>query len=150
MGTSMGFGSLSAQVSASQSDADRLIQGTRSSKTVTDSAKIEKGAKEFESVLVGSWLQQAEQSFATVPGADEGQDVGRDSMMSLGVQTLATSMAATGGIGISKMVAKAMHAAAAKADGQTPAPAAEPARTAPASATLMYAKRIQEKYETKD
>jgi hypothetical protein len=35
-------------------------------KSVTDAAKIDKGAKEFEAVLVGSWLQQAEQSFATV------------------------------------------------------------------------------------
>src|ERR1035438_6795639 len=125
MGTSMGLGSLSAQVSGLQSNADRLIQGVQASKGVTDSAKIEKGAREFEAVLVGSWLQQAEQSFATVPGADEGQDVGRGSMMSLGVQTLATSMAATGGIGIGKMVAKAMHAAADKVDGQAPAPATE-------------------------
>jgi Rod binding domain-containing protein len=150
MGTSMGLGSLSTQASVSQSNADRLIQGVQSSKGPTDSAKIEKGAKEFESVLVGSWLQQAEQSFATVPGADEGLDVGRDSMMSLGVQTLATSMAATGGIGIGKMVAKAMHAAAAKADGQPPAPASEPAATVPASVTLLHAQRIQEKYEKRD
>jgi Rod binding domain-containing protein len=39
-------------------------------------------------------------------------------MMSLGVQTLSTSMAASGGIGIAKMVAKAMHAAADKANAQ--------------------------------
>jgi Rod binding domain-containing protein len=68
---------------------------------------------------VGSWLQQAEQSFATIPGADDDdQDVGRDSMMSFGVQSLSTSMAASGGIGIGKMIAKAMHAAADKAGGQ--------------------------------
>ena len=70
----------------------------KSPKTEIDSAKIDKGAKEFEAILVGSWLQQAEQSFATVPGTDDDdQDVGRDSMMSLGVQTLATSMARFGG-----------------------------------------------------
>jgi Rod binding domain-containing protein len=127
MATSIGLGSLSAQSSAFQSSADRLIQGVKLSKTETDAAKIDKGAKEFEAVLVGSWLQQAEQSFATVPGADDGQDVGKDSMMSLGVQTLATSMAASGGIGIGKMVAKAMHAAADKVAAETPAPAASPA-----------------------
>src|ERR1035438_908179 len=125
MEASMGLSSLSAQTSALQSSEDRLIQGVKSPKSAADAAKIDKGAKEFEAVLVGSWLQQAEQSFATVPGADDGQDVGRDSMMSLGVQTLATSMAATGGIGIGKMVAKAMHAAAAKADGEASAPATE-------------------------
>jgi Rod binding domain-containing protein len=128
MGSSMGLGSLSAQTSVLQSGEDRMIQGLKSPRSATDAAKIDKGAKEFEAVLVGSWLQQAEQSFGTVPGADEGQDVGRDSMMSLGVQTLATSMAASGGIGIAKMVAKAMHATADKANGQTPEPPAPPLR----------------------
>ena len=116
MGMTGGIGYLSAQTSALQSSEDRLIQGIKSPKSETDGAKIDKGAKEFEAVLVGSWLQQAEASFATVPGADDdNQDVGKDSMMSFGVQTLATSMA-SGGIGIGKMIAKAMHAAADKAE----------------------------------
>jgi Rod binding domain-containing protein len=92
-----------------------------------DDAKIEKGAKEFEAILVGSWLQQAEQSFATLPGTDEDQDPGRDSMMSLGVETLSKSMAASGGIGIAKMIAKAMHAAADKASAQLTEPAGQTA-----------------------
>jgi Rod binding domain-containing protein len=122
MGMSGGIGYLSAQSSALQSNEDRLIQGVKSSKAETDGARIDKGAKEFEAVLVGSWLQQAEASFATVPGADDdNQDVGKDSMMSFGVQTLATSMASTGGIGIGKMIAKAMHAAADKAEAAKPA-----------------------------
>ena len=119
MGSSMGLGSLAAQTSVLQSSEDRMIQSMKEPKSALDSAKIDKGAKEFEAVLVGSWLQQAQESFATVPGADDDQDqdVGRGSMMSLGVQTLATSMANTGGIGIGTMVAKAMHAAADKANG---------------------------------
>jgi Rod binding domain-containing protein len=146
VGTSIGLGALSAQTSALQPNADRLIQGVKSQKSATDSAKIEKGAREFEAVLVGSWLQQAEQSFGTVPGADEGQDVGRDSMMSLGVQTLATSMAATGGIGIGKMVAKAMHAAADKVDGQVPVPAASvPDGKNPVPPMLVHPNRVEEK-----
>jgi len=120
MGASTGLGPVSAQTSVLQLNEDRMMQGLKSSKSADDASKIDKGAKEFEAVLVGSWLQQAEQSFATIPGADDDdQDVGRDSMMSLGVQSLATSLAASGGIGIGKMVAKAMHAAADKADGQT-------------------------------
>ena len=35
----------------------------------TDNSKIEKSAKDFESILLGSWLQQAEQSFGSLPGA---------------------------------------------------------------------------------
>jgi Rod binding domain-containing protein len=120
----IGFGSLAAQTSVLQSSEDRMIQSLKEPKSVTDGAKIDKGAKEFEAVLVGSWLQQAQESFATVPGADDDQDqdVGRGSMMSLGVQTLATSMANTGGIGIGTMIAKAMHAAADKANGTTEPP----------------------------
>jgi Rod binding domain-containing protein len=122
MGTSIGIGGLGSQTSLLQSQQDRLVQQMKSPPSATDDAKIEKGAREFESILVGSWLQQAYQSFATVPGADgDSQDVAHDQVMSFGVQSLATSMAASGGIGIGKMIAKAMHAAAEKATAQTQA-----------------------------
>jgi Rod binding domain-containing protein len=147
MGSSMGLGSLSTQTSVLETTTERLLQGVQSTKSAVDSGKIDKGAREFETVLVGSWLQQAEQSFGSVPGGDDSQDVGRDSMMSFGVQTLATSMSNTGGIGIGKMIAKAMHAAADKANGQAPGPTAgisETTTTGP-SATLVRPKRIEEK-----
>ncbi|MGA3048008.1 MAG: hypothetical protein ABSD67_15360 [Terracidiphilus sp.] len=115
MGTSPSFGLISAQTNALQSRVDRLIQQAKSPASTKDDAKIEKGAKEFESILVGTWLQQAEQSFATLPGAEDDQDPGKDQMMSLGVQTLSTSLTASGGLGIAKMIAKAMHANAEKA-----------------------------------
>jgi Rod binding domain-containing protein len=122
MATDMGLGSLTTQTTMLQMNEDRMLQGIKSSKSAIDSAKIDKGAKEFEAVLVGSWLQQAEQTFATIPGADDdNQDVGKDSMMSFGVQSLATSLAASGGLGIGKMIAKAMHAAADKANNSDPA-----------------------------
>jgi Rod binding domain-containing protein len=119
MGTSMGISSLGTQTSALQSREDRLVQQMKDPQAHKDDAKIEKGAKEFEAILVGSWLQQAYQSFATVPGADDdNQDVARGQVMSFGVQALSTSMAASGGIGIGKMIAKAMHAAADKETAQ--------------------------------
>jgi Rod binding domain-containing protein len=83
-------------------------------------AKIEKSAKEFESMLLSTWLQQAEQSMATVPGAEDDEDAaGRDQMMSLGVQSLATAMAASGGIGIASMIAKALHCGSRKGSRST-------------------------------
>ena len=105
-------------------------KGERSHGGKSDS-KIEKSARDFESMLLSNWLQQAEQSMASVPGADDDEDAGtREQMMSLGVQQLATSIAASGGLGIGKMIAKAMHANADKANAQSAAPeaAAEPAR----------------------
>jgi Rod binding domain-containing protein len=115
--TSLGVTGL--DTTALQAGEDRLIHANHPSRMrAGDDAKIEKGAREFEAVLVGSWLQQAEQSFATLPGADQDQDAGRDQMMSLGVQSLATSMAATGGIGLAAMISKSMHHMADKQDSQ--------------------------------
>jgi Rod binding domain-containing protein len=125
MATSSAFSLMGAQANALESREDRMIQLAKSPAGANDDAKIEKGAKEFESILIGSWLQQAEQSFATIPGADDDEDPGRDQMMSLGVQTLSTSMAASGGFGIAKMIAKAMHATADKANAQSAAPASQ-------------------------
>ncbi len=122
MGTTSSFGSLSAQTDMLQSREDLMIRQMNSAAGTGDDAKIEKGSKEFEAILVGSWLQQAEQSFATVPGADEDQDPGGQQMMSLGVQQLATAMAANGGLGIGKMIAKAMHENADRANAQAATP----------------------------
>ncbi|MGD0734491.1 MAG: hypothetical protein ABR976_05060 [Terracidiphilus sp.] len=118
MATSPAFNLASVQTTALESRENNLLQRMKAPASANDDTKIEKGAKEFEAILVGSWLQQAEQSFATLPGGEDDQDPGHDSMMSLGVQTLSTSMTASGGIGIAKMISKAMHAAADKAAAQ--------------------------------
>ncbi len=126
MATSLALGSLNPQQSVLQARQDQLVHQMQSPEKLSND-KIEKGSREFESILLGSWLQQAEQSFSTLPGADDDdKDVASDSVTSFGVQALSTSMAASGGIGIAKMVAKAMHAAADKANPQTSAQAGQP------------------------
>lgn len=117
MGTMMGPGALSAQSSFLQTKEDRMLGQIQSLKTGNDDGKIEKGATEFESMLLSTWLQKAEESMATVPGAEDDEDAsGREQMMGLATQQMAASMAASGGIGIAKMIAKAMHVAADKAE----------------------------------
>jgi Rod binding domain-containing protein len=119
MGSSaIGPGSLANQTSMQQVREDQMLQQLKSQNgSAKDTAKIEKGAKEFEAMLLGSWLQQAEQSFATVPGADDDEDAaGREQMMSLGVQSLSQALANSGGIGIAKMITKALEATAAKTE----------------------------------
>jgi Rod binding domain-containing protein len=114
----------SAQSSLMQSRENQMLQQIQSGAGRQDDGRIEKGAKEFESMLLSSWLQQAEQSMATVPGAEDEEDsTGRDQMMSLGVQSLSTAMVASGGIGIASMIAKALHARAEKADSGPGTPA---------------------------
>ena len=133
MGTGLiGPGGMNAQVNLQQAREMQLLQQIDTVKGSKDDGKIEKGAKQFEAMLLSTWLQQAEQSFATVPGAEDDEDAaGRDQMMGLGVQSLSESLAASGGIGIAKMIAKALHAEADKAE-TTAKPAAVGPPDAPA------------------
>ena len=87
------------------------ITGSSSDK---EDAKIKKAGADFESILLGSWLQKAEKSFATVPGGDEDEDAdpGKDQFQGMAMQSLASSLTASGGIGIAKMITEHLHTAA--------------------------------------
>ena len=115
MATGSITGSLAAQAQTSLLEAreQHTLHQLQSASGGKSDTKIEKSAREFESMLLSNWLQQAEQSMASVPGADDDEDAGaREHMMILGVQSLATAMTASGGIGIAKMISKALHSAA--------------------------------------
>jgi len=106
------FGKISAAVPMPlPPKANQSVRGTGSA--ATENTKIEKSAKDFESILLGSWLQQAEQSFGTVPGGDgdDDADPGKDQFQGMAMQSLGTSMTAAGGIGIAKMISKQLHKA---------------------------------------
>jgi len=104
------------------SQADQLLNRARSSvadpsPASRENAKIEKAGKDFESILLGNWLQQAEQSFAKVPGGDgedgDDDDSSKDQFQGIAMQALAGSLTASGGIGIAKMITQHLHDAAA-------------------------------------
>jgi Rod binding domain-containing protein len=77
-----------------------------------DMAKIDKAAKDFESILLGEWLEKAEKSFASVPGAnpDKDQDAGHDQFQSMACQFLGEGLSKSGGIGIATMISKHLKA----------------------------------------
>jgi Rod binding domain-containing protein len=111
MADSSAFGSIPLPVIGPlSSQADRVLQNASSA---VEDSKIEKSARDFESLLLGAWLQQAEQSFASVPGGDEDDDAdaGKDQLQSMAMQSLATTMTDDGGIGIAKMIAANLHKA---------------------------------------
>jgi Rod binding domain-containing protein len=122
------FGSNSAVVLGPlTANPEKLLR--RAASTATENTKIEKSSKDFESILLGSWLQQAEQSFGSVPGedADEDADSGKEQFQGIAMQSLGASLTASGGIGIAKIVAKNLHKAEdASVDA---AQGAKPART---------------------
>jgi Rod binding domain-containing protein len=84
-----------------------------------NAAKIQKSAREFEAVLLSHWLEQAEQSFASVPGSDQDPDAdpGRDQFHAIAMQAVGSALTGGhGGLGIANMVAKHLEAQAAHKD----------------------------------
>jgi Rod binding domain-containing protein len=94
-------------------NAQTAIATRQAGSAATVNTKIEKSAKEFESILLGSWLQQAEQSFGSLPGGDDDDDAdaGKEQFQGMAMQSLGRSMTAAGGIGIAKMISKQLHKA---------------------------------------
>lgn len=71
-----------------------------------DPKRIQDSARAFESLLIGKWLEAAEESLATVPGGvEDGQEDGSVKQLSaMGMQSLAESITARGGFGIAKLL----------------------------------------------
>jgi Rod binding domain-containing protein len=112
MSDSSGFGSISAPVMGPfLSPMDTALQ--KGDSAAATNTKIEKSAKEFESILLGSWLQQAESSFGSLPGGDDDgdADTGKEQFQGMAMQSLGRSMTAAGGIGIAKMISTQLHKA---------------------------------------
>ncbi len=114
-----GINALSSQTGALDTQADRLMKRSQTASATglsasNEDAKIKKAGSDFESILLGSWLQQAENSFATVPGGDgeDDGDTGKDQFQGIAMQALAGSLTKSGGIGIAKMITQHLHSAA--------------------------------------
>lgn len=122
----VGPGIANSQMGLQEARESELLRQMKTPAGPDQAEKIHRGATEFEALLLSGWLQQAEQSLATVPGGDQDEDGEQNTMTGLGVQALAGALAGSGGIGIGAMVEKAMLAMAQKSQplaGQTAAPA---------------------------
>jgi Rod binding domain-containing protein len=93
---------------ARSAQALRVLKGQNSG-----AEKIDKAAKDFESILLGEWLEKAEKSFASVPGSSssDNTDPGHDQFQSIGCQFLGGALSKAGGIGIASMISKRLKAA---------------------------------------
>lgn len=83
--------------------------------------KIEKSARDFESLLLGNWLEDAEKSFAAVPGVDPDQDSDstRDQFLSIACESLAQGLARSGGLGIAKMICQGLRQSEGRSESQS-------------------------------
>ena len=124
---------LTGNQSLNQAAGGRAINALRTAQAEgAKSAKIDKAARDFESILVGQWLEQAEKSFASVPGTDPDQqnDPGHDQFQSIACQSLAQGISKTGGFGIAAMLSKQLQAAADRGKATGEGNQADPARSA--------------------
>jgi len=113
------FSSSAAPVATANLNANRSTEAARVLQSpAKDSAKIDKAARDFESILIGEWLEKAEKSFASVPGADadKDNDPGHDQFQSIGCQFLAEGLSKAGGIGIASMISKHLKTVEAQRD----------------------------------
>jgi Rod binding domain-containing protein len=101
--------------SLTQAKSDLAVRDLRNSST-KDASKIDKAAHDFESIMVGQWLEKAEKSFASVPGTDpdRDQDSSHDQFQSIACESLAKGLGKTGSFGIAAMISKHLAASAAK------------------------------------
>ncbi len=103
--------SIQAGIGIANPLTDKLLSQASSA---GENGKIDKSAKDFESILLGNWLQGAEQSFAKIPGTDEDDADSEENsaggqFLDLAMQSLGGSLAGSGGIGIGKMIANQLH-----------------------------------------
>jgi len=111
--STLGFSSSISPMTSANLDQAKSSQAARILQAPKDNlAKIDKAAKDFESILLGEWLEKAEKSFASVPGVDSSQDSdpGHDQFESIGCQFLSESLSKAGGIGIASMISKHLRA----------------------------------------
>ncbi len=104
-----GLTAADASQSLLQARSQGLVQQAAQAQKSQDKSKIDAAANQFESILLQKWLEDAQHSFATVPGDDPDQqnaDPGADQFRSLAMQQLAQKMTASGGIGIAKMIVR--------------------------------------------
>jgi Rod binding domain-containing protein len=97
-------------VDQSMSNAQSL-HNLKSNAQSKDNQKIEKAAHDFESILIGQWLEEAKRSFASVPGGepDAATDPGHDQLQSIAMQSFAEHMSKSGGLGIASMIIKQLQ-----------------------------------------
>jgi Rod binding domain-containing protein len=94
--------------SVMQAKSDIAFKSLRNKSALDTSSKINKAAHDFESILVGQWLEKAEKSFASVPGTDPDQasDSAHDQFQSIACESLAKGITKKGGFGIAAMISK--------------------------------------------
>jgi Rod binding domain-containing protein len=109
--------------SASMLPGTRVNASALRAKPSADQARICKAAQEFEAELLTILFQKMEASASTLGGDD--RDSAESSYREFGVQELASAVAASGGIGISRMIVPYLTRAAEPGNGSAKQPSSD-------------------------
>lgn len=82
-----------------------IAQPANAPASAAPSPKLVKAAQDFEAILLSTWLEKLQQSYA---GPDDGTDPAHGTLASMGTEAIASALAARGGIGIAKMLLQHM------------------------------------------
>lgn len=87
-----------------ESRADQLAARLAQSKPAD--SRLKSSAHQFEAILIGKWLEEAEATFAKLPGDDENPDADprQDQFRSMALQFLAEGISSAGGLGVASMM----------------------------------------------
>ena len=110
--TDLMLGSAVSQgISLGLAQESQLLSSVSSQAGLNGQEKIDKAAKDFESILLGHWLEEAQESLASAPGGDEDDDSdpARFQLQGLGMQSLATAITNSGGIGLASLISRQLH-----------------------------------------
>lgn len=85
-----------------------LANANSASLSISDtlSRKIDKSSKDFEAILIGNWIDKAQEAFGVA--ADGSTDPGSGTYRQLGAQAIAQMMANRDALGIGRMVAASL------------------------------------------
>jgi peptidoglycan hydrolase FlgJ len=102
---------LASEVGLGMAREAALVGKMRANGTSPADGKVAKAAQEFEAILLNQWLQQAQEAFAGVPGGsdDEDSDPGHSQLQEIGMQSLATAITKSGGIGIAALLIRQLE-----------------------------------------
>jgi len=78
-----------------------IAQPVAAAASPAPSPKLVKAAQDFEAILLSTWLQKLQESYA---GGDDAMDPAHGTLTSMGTEAIASALAKRGGIGIAKML----------------------------------------------
>jgi Rod binding domain-containing protein len=117
--TDLTLGSAALQANVPRwAQESRLLSSMSAQEGLKDPRKIEKAATDFESILLGHWLEEAQQSLGSAPGGedDDDSDPAQSQLQGLSMQSLATAITSSGGIGLASLISRQLH----RLDGEAP------------------------------